>query len=105
VGSFLWGLPQNEVSTRAGQLHDPNYSDTTQKLLRHEANERHVFLFLGSLTPEGVTVLMVRPLKALPTVAPQMPLGITHLWALAPFGQGDLLMWNIDEGWRSFPVP
>ena len=21
MGSFLWGLPQNEVSTRAGQLH------------------------------------------------------------------------------------
>jgi hypothetical protein len=85
-------------------LADPNYADTTNKLLRLEADERHVFLFMGSLTPTGVTILMVRPLRALPTKAPQVPTGITNVWTLSTFGKGDLLMWSVAGGWCSTPV-
>lgn len=87
-----------------GMLADPLYADTTQKLLKRHADERHVFLFAGSLTPEGATRLMVTPLKEQPSRAPTVPAGITHVWAIAPFGIGNLLTWNANDGWTALEI-
>jgi len=104
-GGAVSSDPNTVVDWVGQMLADPNYADTTKKLLKLKADERHVFLFMGSLTPTGVTILIVRPLRTLPTKAPLVPTGITHVWTLAPFGQGDLLMWSVGGGWCSTPVP
>lgn len=96
--------PDTIVSWIEAMLADPNYEDTTKKLLVRAADERHVFLFLGSRTPIGVTVLMARPLSDLPTRPPRLPDGITHVWALAPYGSGDLLLWDSQAGWSATSV-
>jgi hypothetical protein len=81
-------------------LADSDYQDTTQKLLKHEADERHVFLMTGSATPFGVQELLWRASVALPTRAPVVPNGITHVWATPQFGRTDVgtVLWS-PQGW------
>lgn len=85
-------------------LASDQHRDTTEKLLIREADERHVFLFVGSLTLLDAAVAMARPLTSLPTRPPRLPSGITHVWALSPMGRGELLVWNERDGWKSIEI-
>jgi hypothetical protein len=85
-------------------LADPDYRDTTAKLLALDADERHVFLMAGSRTDRGVEERLRRLQSALPTRRPRVPSGITHVWLVAQFG-GDLAaLWRDESGWSAQPV-
>ena len=83
-------IPQdpNVIAEWAEQvLADSRYLDVTAKLLRLDADERHVFLMTGSLTDYGVEERLRRLDQALPTRDPVLPVGINHLWLAPPVRQ------------------
>lgn len=86
-------------------LADPDYADTTGKLLIREADERHVFLMSGSRTPFGVTERLRRLDEALPTRSPVAPDGITHVWVVSQYGNGTAGMWARTTGWSTVALP
>lgn len=67
-------------------LTDPNYRDTSEKLLSVDASERHVFLMSGGRTGFEVESCLQRVDHLLPTKNPKVPNGITHLWGLPQYG-------------------
>ena len=82
----------------------PQYGDVTRKLLKRQADERHVFLMTGSATPFGVQELLWRVRSALPTSAPAVPAGITHVWTTTQFAPPTAVstaLWGADSGWSA----
>lgn len=88
-----------------GVLGDPNYRDTTTKLLRLECAERHVFLMSGSRTDFGADERLRRIDAALPRRPPHLPSGITHVWAVSRFGSAGAALWSSVTGWMVVPAP
>jgi hypothetical protein len=86
-------------------LASQEYSDTTQKLLAKQADERHVFLMSGSRTPYDVDEQLRRLGKALPTHVPTVPSGITHVWVTSQFGNGPGALWIAGTGWSTVELP
>ena len=82
-------------------LADPDYRDTTEKLLVLDADERHVFLMSGTRTAFGVDERLRRLGDALPMRPPRVPTGITHVWAVARFGGTVAGLWVADHGWSA----
>lgn len=85
-------------------LADPGYWDTTEKLLALEADERHVFIMAGGLTPFGAEERLRRLDQAMPSRPLTVPEGITHVWAMGQYGGTLAAMWNAD-GWLSVTLP
>ncbi len=88
-------------------LADPAYQDTTRKLLVLEADERHVFLMTGTATAFGIDALLNRARSALPAARPEVPDGITHVWAAPQYSDslpGTVLLWTSGH-WRTVDVP
>jgi hypothetical protein len=63
-----------------GVLDDPNYRDTTEKVLRVEADERRVFL-MGTLTSFDVDENLRRVGTRTPTLAPTVPTDRRNTWS------------------------
>ena len=84
---------------------NPDYSDTTKKLLVLPADERHVFVMSGTLTPFGADEWLRRLDQALPSRDPAVPEGITHVWVTSRFGTGPVGLWLRGTGWTSVPLP
>jgi hypothetical protein len=86
---------------------DPNYRDTTQKLLGRNADERHVFLMAGSATPFGVDERLRRLNESVPKRPPAVPEGITHVWCVSQFlpPEGLAALWVSGHGWGMVAVP
>lgn len=82
-------------------VNDPDYQDTTQKLLSRAADERHIFLLAGSATPWGVEELLRRLDIGLPSEAPSVPSEITHVWAVSSFTTPLGALWERDRGWTT----
>jgi len=88
-----------------GVLGDPGYQDTTAKLLVLESDERHVFLMTGDRTPFGTDERLRRLSEALPTRPPEVPDGISHVWAISRFGDGPGALWALGQGWSAVEPP
>ncbi len=86
-------------------LVDPDYADTTQKLLALEADERHVFIMSGSRTPFGADERLRRLSDAIPMRPPSIPEGISHVWVVSQFGGGPAGLWIRGKGWLRVTVP
>lgn len=86
-------------------LVDPNYRDTTSKLLALDADERHVFFMTGDLTPFGADERLRRLPDGLPQRPPKVPLGISHLWAACRFGESPTALWVAEKGWSTIDLP
>jgi hypothetical protein len=82
-------------------VNDPDYQDTTQKVLGRAADERHVFLLAGSATPWGVEELLRRLDRGLPSQAPSVPSEITHVWTVSSFTTPLGALWERDRGWTT----
>lgn len=82
-------------------LANPAYHDTSEKLLAIHADERHVFLMSGSLTPFGADERLRRLQDSLPTRSPCILAGITHVWIVARFGGTAAGLWLADHGWSA----
>lgn len=54
--------------------------DLTNKLANVDANEAHVFLIVGDAAPFGIQTLMQHARERLPSIPPDLPSHITHLW-------------------------
>lgn len=82
----------------------PEQAHNVTKLARAGAAERHLFvLFPGfSPAPFQVTIPLMDPDGPLPTVAPELPSGITHLWTMSLYDTGDLFAWNTADGWTRY---
>jgi hypothetical protein len=86
-------------------LSDPDYADTTAKLLALKGDERHVFLMTGSRTPFGADERLRRLEEALPDRALSVPDGISHVWAVAQFGGTHAALWNTPDHWCAVLLP
>ena len=87
-------------------LSDPDYADTTRKLLRLDAEERYVFLMTGSGTDFGVEERIRRARGDLPTRDPVVPDGITRPWGDTRFDLPDprAVLWS-NAGWETVVTP
>lgn len=103
-GAFIPENPDVIVDWVEGVLADPDYLDTTAKLLAVTCDERHVFLMTGSRTDAGVEERLRRVETALPRRNPEMPEGITHLWLAPQFGPPVAALWSSSAGWSYEPL-
>jgi hypothetical protein len=86
-------------------LDDPHYRDTTEKLLRIEADERHVFLMSGTLTSFDVDQNLQRVAARTPSRPPAVSPGITHVWVVSRFGEPNVGLWTNEQGWSCVAIP
>ncbi|MFH9655301.1 hypothetical protein ACH4MT_30880 [Streptomyces anulatus] len=85
-------------------LGEPSQSDNLGKLIRSGATERHFFLLLPGFTTAPFEALdpLMRPDGPLPTLDPQLPREVTHLWAMSSLNTGDIFHWSPSVGWMRF---
>lgn len=84
---------------------DPSRGDNLTKLRRSAAAEHHLFVIapgIESTAPFSVTDLLMRADAPLPTVAPVMPDGVTHVWIMGAWVNGRGFRWSPDCGWETF---
>jgi hypothetical protein len=86
------------------ELLTPNSVRHLEKLLRYQADERHLFLLVGSsgATP-AAHIALVGP-ENVPTEDPDLPEGVTDLWLHSGFGQ-TMVHWRRGTGWELLTVP
>lgn len=86
-------------------LADPPREDNIRKLEKSGAPERHIFVLIPSLAaaPFPVFDLLATGNAPLPTIDPELPVGITHVWAMSTWiDWGDGIKWSPDRGWTRF---
>ena len=68
-------------------------------------DERHLFVGIGDGgLPESLYLALARPVDALPTDAPEVPAGLSHVWLTTAWSGAPLLCWARDSGWQSHAV-
>jgi len=83
---------------------EPLRSDNLRKLQRSAVGERHLFVIIpgfGSMASFPVTDLLMRTDAPLPTVNPQLPSEITHVWVMGTWAAHGF-RWSPDQGWKTF---
>lgn len=92
-------------------INHPDRSRKIKKLQKSAAPERHLFVILPGFTDapfEAYDVLM-RDHGPLPLKNPDLPEGVTHLWAMSTWRSGDVFRWSERSGWcrskKVFEVP
>jgi len=74
--------------------------DVSTKLLRVEAEQRHVFIWVtGSSGLAVQSQLEDREGQCLPTEPPALPVGVTHVWVAGTLSSQGCLAWSPDRGW------
>jgi hypothetical protein len=78
--------------------------DVCSKLERSGASERHAVVILpGSTFAQfDVTNLLMDDHAPLPTVDPDMPAAITHIWLMSTWSSGLGMRWEPASGWSHF---
>jgi hypothetical protein len=104
-GSFVPDDPDVIVDWLDGYLANPRYADTCDKLLPLEADERHIFVLAGSGAPPEASMFMLDLRGRAPSRAPKLLKGITHAWAAAEWGRGDVALWTLPDGWSIVAAP
>jgi hypothetical protein len=84
-------------------LRQPIRSDNLAKLRRSGAAECHMFIILPPMADAefGVTELFVRGDAPLPTVPPDLPPEVTHVWVAGAWGYPGM-RWSPEAGWERF---
>lgn len=87
-----------------GWLRQPEQSDVLRKLASSGASERHVFVFVTGLAPAPFevqyTLMSHEPIA--PTVPPDLPSEVTHVWACSTWETPTGLRWSAAGGWERF---
>jgi murein DD-endopeptidase MepM/ murein hydrolase activator NlpD len=85
-------------------LREPDRADVLQKLGFPSAEERHAFIFLPGFNtaPFGVNDLLLRNDAPLPTVNPDLPSPVTHVWVVSTWTSGVGMRWDPRLGWLRF---
>lgn len=103
-GGYLSDDPNVIVPWIDSVLTDPTYADMSAKLQPFNVQERHVFIWSGGLTPIEADDRLRRAVEALPENNPNVPAGITHVWALSQYGPSAALLWSGGQ-WTVVPMP
>ena len=82
----------------------PSQEHNLVKLRLADTPERHIFVILPSFAdaPFSVTDLLMRDLAPLPTIKPNLPHPLTHVWCVSTWSSGSGMRWSPDEGWQRF---
>lgn len=86
-------------------LNERGFNDIWQKLFNYEDkmvrkfDEKHVFLISGSLTDFGVGQLLMDIENNMPSNAPTLPDGITHMWVQSEVSASHAAVWSDNLGW------
>jgi hypothetical protein len=85
-------------------LRDAKRADVLAKLDRSEACERHVFIVVAGLGEPSFDVFdpLTRQDVQLPTVQPDLPPEVTHVWLTTTWNGGRGLRWDPAAGWLWF---
>lgn len=80
----------------------PKQEHNLEKLAKVDVDERHLFVIFPALSPAPfrVTDVLCRDSGPLPTITPELPSVITHLWAVSTWSAGSVFHWNSADGWR-----
>jgi len=73
--------------------------DVPAKLAASGHEERHAFIWTTETTDYAATSVLEVD-EELPTVAPRLPGGITHLWICSDHARHRVVMWEAGSGWR-----
>ena len=95
----------DHLATWLGEwLAEPSRSDNVRKLAASGAGEQHIFVLVSGFTaPFAVTDLLATANAPLPTIPPDLPPGITHVWAMSMWTDwGDGFRWSLDGAWSRF---
>lgn len=78
--------------------------DNVRKLADSGARERHLFVLLPGFNraPFAVNDLLMAPGAPLPTISPNLPTAVTHIWTMSLWDSGDGFRWSPDHGWTRF---
>lgn len=81
--------------------------DVVEKLSAHPAEQKHAFIWTTIGTEFGVQdKLEAREGQRLPTMAPRLPEGVTHLWVVGSQTSQGGVAWFPDRGWwRAWDLP
>lgn len=76
-----------------------DHADVPAKLARHDADERHAFIWSTIGTDYGVQFALENREQPPPTEAPILPEGVTHVWVAGSFTSQGVYAWFPDRGW------
>ncbi len=88
-----------------GWVRHPKRLDNRRKLSLSAATERHLFVIIDGFADvpfEVGVALMNRSGPSFPTMPPDLPPEITHLWLVGMMGSGPGLRWSSDGKWQAF---
>lgn len=87
-------------------VHTPAQEHNIDKLRAAHRPEAHLFLPFPALSSAPFTAIdvLVRDDGPLPTVAPRMPDGVTHVWFMSMLTAGAVFRWG-PSGWERSPKP
>jgi hypothetical protein len=88
-------------------LTDERCADVRQKLAASGATARHAFVIVAALpgVPFAVTDVLIRDDAAVPTIPPELPNEITHVWIASTWSSGIGFRWDANSGWSTFSKP
>jgi hypothetical protein len=93
------------IATWVGDfLPDDERADVRRKLAASGAALRHAFVVVAALpgVPFSVTEGLIRNDTAVPTIPPELPNDITHVWIASAWSSGMGFHWDPDIGWTTF---
>jgi hypothetical protein len=94
----------NALPVWAAQFLTDTAPDVPQKLAASGHPERHAFIWATFTTPYEIASILDG--DALPTQAPQLPDGVTHLWVGSWYARTRTLYWRPDHGWsEAYRIP
>lgn len=84
-----------------GWVADPSRARKVDKLLKSAAPEKHLFVILPSFSEAPFVAFdpLMRNDGPLPTKPLELPDGLTHLWVMSMWSDGDLFAWEPANGW------
>lgn len=74
-------------------------SDVPAKLKAHPAAQKHVFIWTTIGSDYGVQFQLKNQDGPLPTDAPVLPDGVTHIWVAGSFTNQEFMAWFPERGW------
>lgn len=79
-------------------------ADVRRKLAASGYEERHAFVILPPLAdaPFSVTEVLLRDDAPLPTIPPDLPKEVTHVWVVSGWSGGYGIRWTAQGGWVLF---
>jgi hypothetical protein len=82
----------------------PKQAHNLEKLAGSGAHERHLFVILPGfcIAPFPVADLLMRDDAPLPTIAPDLPEAVTHVWLMSTWNTASGMRWSPDHSWDVF---